>query len=65
MQQGMTIPQRDVHLQHQASLVLPPMLCKTCGVIEVPVLGPGTGPHVAAWCAGCHGFLQWLPKNLI
>jgi hypothetical protein len=43
-----------------------PLPCPACGVIDVPRLEPGTGPHVAkAVCRGCNRFLKWLPKVLV
>jgi hypothetical protein len=44
---------------------LPPLLCGHCGVLDVPLFGPGTGQHVArATCRHCGRFLKWLPKVL-
>jgi hypothetical protein len=46
--------------------VLPPLLCKACGVLEVPCISADTGPHVArADCAGCGRFIKWLPRVLV
>ena len=37
-----------------------PLGCRHCGAYAEPVLGPGTGPHVAAArCGPCHAFLKW------
>ena len=42
------------------------LLCPACGVIDMPRIEPGTGPHVAkAVCCGCGRFLKWLPKVLV
>ena len=44
---------------------LPPLLCPHCGLMEIPVLGPGTQTHAArALCSspGCGRFIKWLPK---
>jgi Single-strand binding protein family len=56
---------------HQAAATvkpirMPPMPCPTCGSVQVPVLFPGTGPHVAkAVSACCQRFIRWLPKALV
>jgi len=40
------------------------MVCPCCGVIDLPRLGAGSGPHAArADCAHCGDFLRWLPKS--
>ena len=45
---------------------IPPLLCPHCGLIDVPLLGPGAGKHVArALCSGCGRYLKWLPKALL
>ena len=45
---------------------IPPLLCPHCGLIEVPILGPGTQTHAArALCSGCGRYLKWLPKALL
>ena len=44
----------------------PALPCPACGVIEVPQLGPGTGPHVASLrCSACQHFLKWAPRVLV
>jgi primosomal replication protein N len=44
----------------------PALPCPNCGVIEIPRISPGTGPHVAkATCNACHGFIKWLPKVMV
>jgi hypothetical protein len=41
----------------------PILPCQRCGVVDLPRVEPGTGPHVAkALCAHCHTFIKWLPK---
>jgi len=36
-------------------------ICKACGVVDVPLLSPGTGPHtVRASCPSCGAFIRWL-----
>jgi hypothetical protein len=45
---------------------VPPMPCPTCGTVQVSVLHPGTGPHVAkAVSACCQRFIRWIPKALV
>ena len=45
---------------------LPVMPFATCGVVDVPLVGPGAGQHAArALCSGCHRFLKWIPRALI
>jgi hypothetical protein len=40
-----------------------PETCARCGVIDVPQLGPGAGPHVARWlCRHCGAFLRWASR---
>src|SRR5438552_5124516 len=40
--------------------------CPACGVVAMPRIEPGTGPHVAkAECRGCGRFLKWLPRVLV
>jgi hypothetical protein len=35
--------------------------CPQCGVLDKPVVGPGSGPHAAAArCRHCGRFLKWL-----
>src|ERR1043165_1556772 len=37
--------------------------CFTCGVVAIPKLEPGSGPHAAkACCSGCGRFLKWIAK---
>ena len=46
--------------------ILPPLLCPHCGVLDMPTVGPGTGPHVASLrCGACGGFLKWAPRSLV
>src|SRR5438874_9919953 len=46
--------------------LLPPLPCPTCGVLDVPRISPGTGPHVAkAVCGHCAKFIKWLPRVFI
>ena len=53
------------HTLH-SSAILPSLFCQACNVLVSPVLGPGTGPHVArANCGQCGQFLKWLPKALV
>ena len=41
----------------------PILPCQRCGVVDIPRVEPGTGPHVAkALCTHCHTFIKWLPK---
>jgi hypothetical protein len=59
-------PSRRAMELTMAHPVLPPMLCVHCGACSVPIIGPGTGPHVArAQCSGCGRYLKWLPKALL
>ena len=38
-----------------------PEPCPRCGVIDAPLLGPGSGPHACkASCAHCGRFLRWV-----
>jgi hypothetical protein len=40
-----------------------PLLCRHCGALATPEIGPGSGPHHAAVrCQHCHKFLTWLSK---
>jgi hypothetical protein len=40
-----------------------PQACPRCGVIDVPVIGPGTGPHWrSARCRHCGAHLRWLSR---
>jgi len=35
--------------------------CPRCGALDVPAVGPGSGPHTAsARCRHCGRFLRWL-----
>jgi hypothetical protein len=44
-------------------LPLAPRPCPTCGVIDTPAIGPGSGPHYAsARCASCRQFLGWVSR---
>ena len=37
-----------------------PRPCPSCGVIDQPTEGPGSGPHTASLrCGGCQHFLCW------
>jgi hypothetical protein len=39
------------------------MTCRRCGVIAAPVVGPGSGPHIArALCSACGTFIDWLSR---
>ena len=41
----------------------PEIACLRCGVIDVPRIGPGSGPHAARLsCDHCGAFLRWLPR---
>jgi Single-strand binding protein family len=43
-----------------------PLACPHCGACDVPLLGPGRGPHAAAAsCRACGRFLKWLPQALV
>ena len=43
-----------------------PLVCRHCGTCDTPVVGPGTGPHVARLdCAACGYFLKWAPRVLV
>jgi hypothetical protein len=54
---------RKVEFQQSPLLAMP---CKTCGAVEVPLVGEGTGPHAAkATCPHCESFIKWLPKRLV
>jgi hypothetical protein len=45
---------------------LPVLPCPACGVVAVPHVSPGTGPHsLKASCASCHRFVKWLPRALV
>jgi hypothetical protein len=47
------------------SRTLPPILRHHCGVLDTPIIGPGSGQHAArALCPQGH-FLKWLPKAFI
>jgi hypothetical protein len=38
-----------------------PVACPRCGVVDRPLLSPGTGPHACkATCAHCGRFLRWI-----
>ena len=40
-----------------------PETCFRCGVIDLPQLGPGAGPHIARWlCRHCGAFLRWASR---
>ena len=45
---------------------LPPvwqLVCRHCGAIDTPDIGPGSGPHhAAARCKHCGKFITWLSK---
>jgi len=48
------------------SAAAPALPCPNCGVIEIPRITPGTGPHTARLdCASCGRFLKWAPKVLV
>lgn len=37
------------------------MACPRCGVIDRPVLSPGTGPHAyRVSCSSCRRFIKWV-----
>lgn len=39
------------------------LTCPTCGTIDTPAIGPGSGGHhAAAHCRQCGRHLKWLPK---
>jgi len=41
-----------------------PLACRRCGVIAIPRVTPGTGPHaLKANCPACGAFLQWLSTH--
>ena len=41
----------------------PPLLCRRCGAIDTPLVGPGSGQHyAAARCRHCGCFIQWLSQ---
>jgi hypothetical protein len=46
-------------------VTLPVLPCPVCGVIETPVLGPGSGPHVAALRCQAGHFIKWAPRVLV
>ena len=57
---------QDTPPRRRRSRPIPPLLCPHCGGMDVPVLGPGAGKHVArALCSGCGRYLKWLPKSLL
>ena len=40
-----------------------PLLCRRCGVMAVPLVTPGSGPHyAAATCASCGNWITWLSR---
>lgn len=40
-----------------------PLPCPKCGVVDLPVVSPGTGPHfAAAWCGHCSAFIKFLSR---
>jgi hypothetical protein len=42
-----------------------PLVCPHCGVVDIPTISPGSGPHAArANCRACGRFLKWLPRAL-
>jgi hypothetical protein len=44
---------------------LPVLPCPACGVIAVPQVSTGTGPHsLKATCGSCGRFIKWLPRTL-
>jgi hypothetical protein len=37
--------------------------CYRCGVVDVPRIAPGKGPHAyAAQCASCGAFIRWVSR---
>jgi hypothetical protein len=39
------------------------LACHKCGVIDVPAIAPGNGPHAfREQCRHCAQFLQWLSR---
>jgi hypothetical protein len=60
----MTLAHPNEHFPHETSSLLPELLCRQCGVLDTPALGPGHGPHAArALCRHCGRFLQWLSRK--
>ena len=38
-----------------------PLICRRCGVVDLPLLSPGTGPHaIRASCQHCGRFIRWI-----
>jgi hypothetical protein len=50
----------------ELSRAVPVLPCRHCGVVGIPQVSPGTGPHIAkASCDSCGRFLKWLPRALV
>src|SRR5262245_62050686 len=63
MQQGLALSTEEPPTVKDGRLL--PLLCGYCGVLEIPLLAPGAGPHIAkALCSGCGRMLKWLPRAL-
>jgi len=61
---GMCAPANAERKAEPMSRTLPPILGHHCGVLDTPIIGPGSGQHAAkAMCPQGH-FLTWLPKAL-
>lgn len=40
-----------------------PRACSKCGVIDVPQIGPGNGPHAfRETCRHCNSFIRWRSR---
>src|SRR5437016_6008100 len=45
---------------------LPPLPCPHCGVLDIPRIAPGRGPHIARLdCAACGTFVKWAPRAFV
>ena len=55
-------------MSNQASLlsISPEVPCPRCSVIDIPGVGPGSGPHTASTlCRHCGRFLQWISTKTL